>query len=478
MMATGKDRGVKPHLWLGTVLVVLLLAGPLGARASTAQEASLSRLKVGDKLLLSVAGMVSAPVEIEVQLDGRIHLPRAGSVKVAGETVTVAEALVAQAYRTVYRDPIVALALKESKKEFVWVAAGRGTTVPFEWSPGLDLRTALAPGIVTTDLDQSVVRVFRDGKTLAEADLAELFSQDSQEWNGPLEPNDVVTIVPNPYVRVWVTGNVARPGQVKIEAGRTIHEAVSLAGGIVRTTTDQQLEESDFEIVLRRGGSEQRIPAVLAEGATPTKVEPGDSMSVELALVAVVVGGEVVRPGRYYVSRGAALAETVARAGGLKPTGTARGALLVRDGSVLSLDVTIPPKGPLDLASLARQGDVVYITTNQQAFTVLGRALRPGRYVMVDDTQYRASDALAAAGGAHPQVSTDRRMVIVRFGPDGKPTLINFNLDEFYKDGKAESNPVVLAGDTLVVAPKRELSVSSIASILAGLFSLDRILRR
>jgi hypothetical protein len=69
-------------------------------------------------------------------------------------------------------------------------------------------------------------------------------------------------------------------------------------------------------------------------------------------------------------------------------------------------------------------------------------------------------------------------MVIVRFGEDGLPRLIKFNLDEFYKDGKGEANPLVLPGDTLVVAPKQEFSVSSVASILAGLFSLDRILRR
>ncbi|MCW5939049.1 MAG: polysaccharide biosynthesis/export family protein [Fimbriimonadaceae bacterium] len=471
MKATGKIMGV---LRLRAVVFMVLFV----AQVALAQTAFESKLKPGDKLLLTIGEEKAATFDLEIQPDGRIHLPRAGTVQVEGKTVTEAEELVVRAYRAVYRDPIVSLALKEAKRNVVLVTSIRGNLSEVEWRADLDLRTALVPGITTSDLDLYAVRVFRDQAMVAEVDLALLFAKDSTEWNGPLLPQDVVSIVPTPYVRVWITGNIGRPGQVKIEAGRTVQEAVGLAGGIVRMVSEQQLEESDFEIVVRRGAQEFVLPALQSAGDSPFIVLDGDSVSVQLSLVPVVVGGEVARPGRYYVSKDSGLPEAVAKAGGIRPTGTLKGALLVRSGAVRAFDIGPFGSGPLDSDLDAKPGDVVYVAVNQRAFTVLGRALRPGRYPMSDETAYRASDALAAAGGSHPQVSTDRRMVIVRFGEDGLPRLIKFNLDEFYKDGKAEANPLVLPGDTLVVAPKQEFSVSSVASILAGLFSLDRILRR
>lgn len=452
------------------LLFMTLLAGAF------AQEIR-KTLRAGDQIIVTLGTKTPTTVDTFVESDGRVHLPRIGGVYVAGMTVGDAEHKIRAAYKKIYKDPIVSLYVKKPLSEVVYVIGTRAPMGSIEIQPDMDLRSVLGKAQLPDDADKIMITVFRRGVAIAEVDPQKLLQSSNEEWNGPMKPEDVVSIQPRPFARVWVTGNVGRPGEVRIDARRNVYEAVAAAGGVTKVISEQTFQEADFDIVVRSKRGVERFSAVAPSTQQLPLVEDGATITVELSLVTVTVIGEVNSPGRHYVSRSADLSEMVGAAGGVKPTGTLSEAILVRGDSVTKVNLGTPQPGQEGLRNLVQFGDVVYVPVNQKTFNVLGRATVPGTYLMADERVYRASDALAAAKGPLARFSSDRRMVIARFDDKGKLSLIKFNMDEFYKRGKKEANPEIRPGDTLFVAPNDEFSLSQAAAVLTGLFSLNRIIR-
>ena len=144
-------------------------------------------------------------------------------------------------------------------------------------------------------------------------------------------------------IRVFVLGDVKRPGSYVVSGLSTISSALYRSGGISEVGTLRGIE-------LKRGG--RRVATLdlydlLLAGDTSQdrRLQPGDVIFVPPVGRTVGVGGAVKRPGIYEVPAGASGGEAVRLAGGLSPTAFAAGARLERIGAdrrrqVLTVDVS------------------------------------------------------------------------------------------------------------------------------------------
>jgi protein involved in polysaccharide export with SLBB domain len=479
--------------WIEARAIRILLVGLSILIASSAWGQALT-IREGDVLRIFAATPQIGPAnpnpgvsaepnpfsgEFSVQSDGAIYGVGFGRLKVAGYTVEGAQHLLRVAMRPFVKPEDVFLTLKTQEPRRVFIVGEQGVAEK-EGSVSivgrLGFRQALAGVVSSKDADLMEARIFRNGRQIAVANVSRLLDGSAPNGNLALEPDDVISIASVATVRIWVSGAVRNPGSVMVRSGTTVDEAIAEAGGeTIPFGPDALALRSEYRVILRRGTSISEYPLMADHGLLPIPVEAGDTISLESpARDRVTVAGEVARPGEMVARPGTTLMAALAEAGGVTAAGSATDVLVYRNGEVLVVDAMPESNGQTATQFQLRDGDSIVVRKDERVAYVFGEVLRQGRVGVPAHKQFRATDALAAAGGLAANSSL-RRIYLGRPGPDGKMVVTQFNLDEFLKDGKQFSNPVVKPGDILLFGQPKAPFLTSVSQILGSLLFINTI---
>ncbi|MHB9106393.1 MAG: SLBB domain-containing protein [Armatimonadota bacterium] len=197
--------------------------------------------------------------------------------------------------------------------------------------------------------------------------------------------------------RVFVLGDVARPGAYDLKPDWRITEALAVAGGQLTTPADCRA------ILLRENERTVRdLPAVLRNdaGANPV-LRTGDVLTIErIELFPVYVTGAVKSPGMYQLRAGGGAVEALALAGGLSAQVTDVSAAIMRgteQAATVDLDAALVKHDAKANIPLQR-GDLLIVKPQEWVSVyVMGAVGKPG---LLD---IRAGsgvvEAIARAGG-------------------------------------------------------------------------------
>jgi protein involved in polysaccharide export with SLBB domain len=295
--------------------------------------------------------------------------------------------------------------------------------------------------------------VLVSGKTLAEVQRT-LQSQLRGEFR---DVQTDVSLARLRTVRVYVVGDVAKPGAYDVSSLSTPLNALYMAGGptpggslrVIRHYRGKQLiEEVDLYDLLLRG-----VHADLK------RLEPGDTIQIPPARPEVAIEGMVRRPARYELLQEKTLAEVLELSGGVLPSGALRHIEVERveaheSKTMLSLD--LPDSDTADQVSKAlesfsvQDGDRIRILPilpyAQKAVYLDGHVFRPGKYGYHEGM--KISDLLHSYSDMLPEPSRRHAELIRLSAPDFRPTIMSFNLDEAIK-GNPQSDLLLQPLDTL-----------------------------
>ena len=280
------------------------------------------RLNPGDELLVSVTGSVEAKLRLTIDNEGRIFVPRVGSINLAGMR---------------YGDLSEALSRRfaeQFKQARVSVVVGRlhGITVyvtGFATEPGAYSVTSLstmidavlAAGGPSAGGSFRSVNLRRGGRLVASLDLYDLLLRGDTSRDAVLQNNDVLNIDPA-GPEIAVSGSVNQAAIFEAKPGESLGDMVRDAGGLDSLADDSRL-------VVRRlgdldnGGTRQltfpEADRFAAERATVVSVLSFGHIArpLERQSVLVTIDGEVDRPGRYFLGPQSSIGDLVAKAGGL-----------------------------------------------------------------------------------------------------------------------------------------------------------------
>jgi protein involved in polysaccharide export with SLBB domain len=429
---------------------ILMLATVIGQQPA---ERPALRLKPGDTVT------VTTPYggDFTIQSDGAVY-GRGFRAVLEGKTIEQAQLELRQAMRPFVREGEVFLTIKEIKKEVVYVVGLGGGRGPVELQPDMSLRQLLASAELGDKPDRVEATLYRDGRQVSHSVVSALLDGSSKDQS--LRSNDVVTLSPAPFVRVWVMGYVARPGEVTVPAGSDAFMALAAAGGLA---TNDPVVRDTATVSLRRGP--QVTTCGVREAEKSMVLEAGDTIYVELpAAFRVSILGEVNQPGEYEMRGDKSLLSAVAMAGGPNEEGTLGTVLVFRRGEMFQVDATAAsPQKTFPIES----GDVVFIERNERTFYVLGEVAKGGVYPIKDGQTVRVTDALAMAGGLANR-GTMRRVYLAHPGEDGKVEIKQFNLDDYLKFGDLESNPIVQPGDSLFFGQPKGVTLANIGQAVSA----------
>lgn len=448
------------------------------AATAVAAPAEAMRLKPGDQIKVVVLGFEQYTSDYTVLTDGSVSGIGFGRLQLQGKTLAEAEAMITERLRRLIREPQVALVVVQEKVESLYVVRGDGelaqsaTGGSFPFRPKMELRQLLAMSQLPAELDRFETRVYRQGQLLSSVDLAALMTGDTRQWNGPMEPGDLVTIMPVQTVRVWILGLVTTPGERRLRQGSDLYQALASAGAI----SAEASTFDELEIAVRRGPETFRFTPKRDFQKPPFILQEGDTVLVQPPTRhEVSISGWIQQPGVYRVRPGTSVSDLIgAQAGGLTPEGTARGVLVFRGTEVLVVDAEVTAEGQRGLVLEA--GDSVHVMRNERTVLVLGEVQRPGVVSLRENRPYRLAELLSLSGGLVERGSL-RRVIIVT-PENGKMVAKSYNLDEFLKDGRLESNPEVAPGSVILFGQPRGITFQSVGQILNAALLLESLLRR
>lgn len=224
-------------MWLAGFALVGVVA------ATDASAASEYVLVPGDVIKINVFKNQDLSVDERVTAAGNIAYPLIGSVTVAGLTLPAAEQKIAQMLKDggFVLNPQVSILLGQALGDLVSVLgevnnAGRYST---ETSGGhLSGMLASAGGISANGADVVDVNGIRNGKPFhLEVDIVKMSSLGNSADDIELQGGDTVFVPRAPLFYIY--GQVQKPGQVRLERGMTVMQALAAGGGVTDKGTSR-----------------------------------------------------------------------------------------------------------------------------------------------------------------------------------------------------------------------------------------------
>jgi protein involved in polysaccharide export with SLBB domain len=240
-------------------------------------------------------------------------------------------------------------------------------------------------------------------------------------------------------IRVYVVGDVERPGAYDVSSLSTPLNALFVAGGptsagslrILRHYRGQQLlQEVDGYDLLLHGVR-----------ANMQRLQAGDTIEIPPLSGEVTVEGMVRRPAIYELRGEKSLAEVLELAGGVLPSGTLRHVDVERVEShqgrtMLRLDIPETDSDAIVARALedfaVQDGDNIKITPilpyADKTVYLDGHVSRPGKFAYRDGM--KVTDLIKSYKDLLPEPSTTHAEIIRLSQPDSLPVVLAFNLGD------------------------------------------------
>ena len=254
--------------------LVTLAAAPAPVAAQMSAGPQDYRVGPGDVLRIAAFQSPELSLDAQVSESGKISYPLAGVVDVAGQSPFEIGRLLERKLREggYFKAPQINVLVADYRAKVVSVEGqvSRPGRYPLDrGSLRLSEILALAGGALPTGADDVVV--LRDGRTGPErltVNLATLFNG-RETADLLVMPGDRVFVDKAP--RMYVRGEVQRPGEFQITAGLTVGQALAVAGGVT-----QRGNEGNVDIFrVAANGARQKINAQRGD-----IVRPGDEIVV------------------------------------------------------------------------------------------------------------------------------------------------------------------------------------------------------
>lgn len=217
--------------------------------AESKADQDVYRLGPGDSVRITVYQSPDLTLETRLTEAGVISYPLIGSIRLGGLTVNEAETALANALKKgdFIKNPQISVMVTQVRANQVNVLGqvGKPGRVALDVA-GMRLTDvlALAGGVAANaGSDTVVVTGLRNGQPFRrEVDLPRVFAPNGRSEDIVIQPGDAIWV--DRYPVVYMYGEVQRPGQLRLERGMTVMQALASAGGLTQRGTQRGLRVS------------------------------------------------------------------------------------------------------------------------------------------------------------------------------------------------------------------------------------------
>lgn len=368
----------------------------------------------GDELVIDYWGSSSQHIQRSVDREGRVSIPEAGSVVVAGRTLGEVQQTIQKMLSRQLRGISVDVTLGKLRTVRVYVVGDVKNPAAYDISSlSTALSALIAAGGPTDTGSYRTVKHFRGKALVEEVDLYDLMLKGVSSGEVHLESGDSI-LVPPIGPQVTVAGKVRRPAIYELRNEKTLDQILELAGGVpvtgelsrIRVERIQAHERKEMMSVNVSGGA--GIQAA-DDAFRRFRIQDGDIVTVLPILPysnrAVYLEGHVFRPGKFSFKDGYKVTDLISSYDDLLPEPADRAEIVrlhppdftpvvipfnLRE--VLSKKVEAPSLEPFDTVRIFGRYE-----TDGPKVSIFGEVMRPGEYPLSE--KMTAADLLRMSGG-------------------------------------------------------------------------------
>ena len=271
-------------------------------------------------------------------------------------------------------------------------------------------------------------------------------------------------------IRVFITGDVKRPGSYTVSGLSTITNALFASGGVSRVGSLRGIQ------LKRNGATVGRFDLydllLRGDSSGDRRLLPGDVLFVPPVGVTAGIAGQALRPAIYELTEGQTVADLLVLSGGLAPDADPQVARLERidaqrQRTVLDVDLTLPSARSATL----RAGDVLIVPKvldeHVGTVTLEGHVQRPGQSAWRDGM--RLTDLLGSLAAL--KLNADQRYVLIRREhlPDRRVEILSADIGRAFAARGGQEDPVLQSGDRVLVFSLQKDRGTGLASLLGEL---------
>ena len=367
----------------------------------------------GDGLTVSLWGGVSQSFTRVIDREGKLILPEAGSIVVAGLTLERAQALVEGLLNQQFKDAHVAVSVAHLRTVRVYVVGDVQRPGAYDISSlSTPLNALYAAGGPTAVGSLRIARHYRGTKLIREVDLYDFLLHGIRADVDRLEPGDTI-LVPAAGPQVEVSGMVKRPAIYEFKGEMNLSVVLDEAGGLRAAAALTQIRIERIGTEGHRETLHVDIPQdstieSARERMSSFSVKEGDRVIVAPILPysekAIYLTGHVARPGRQPYHDGMKLSDAIRSYQDLLPEPSDHGEiirLMPPDLRPEAIDFSITEVLAGNTTINLQPFDTIRVLGRYEAdaphVTVRGEVLRPGRYALVQGMT--AAQLVRIAGG-------------------------------------------------------------------------------
>jgi protein involved in polysaccharide export with SLBB domain len=422
----------------------------------------------GDELTVEYWGNSSQRLQLTVDREGRVMLPEAGAVLVAGRTLGEAQQNIQRLLMRQLRGIAVDVSMGKLRTVRVYVVGDVKNPGAYDISAlSTCLSALIAAGGPTETGSYRLVKHYRGQKLVEEVDLYDLMLKGVSSAQVHIASGDSI-LVPPAGPQVTVAGAVRRPAIYELRDEQTLDQALDLAGGVPVSGQLSNLKLERIEahqrkemlsVNLPQGGNAQASE----EAFKRVQIRDGDNITVAPILPfsnsTVYLQGHVFRPGKYPFSEGAKVTDLVRSFDDLLPEAADRAEIVrlhppdykptvigfnLRD--VLEKRAAAPALEPFDTVRVFGRYE-----TDAPKVSIYGEVVRPGEYPMSD--RMTAAELLRLAGGFKRDAYQDKADLTSYSIVDGDHVELEHRAIPIGRAlaGEPDTDVVLKPGDVLTV---------------------------
>jgi protein involved in polysaccharide export with SLBB domain len=325
-------------------------------------------------------------------------------------------------------------------------------------------------GVIADSRRPLRVRLLRENKEIAQVQWNS--ATPAQELLMELQSGDILVVDPM-VIKATIVGPVQKPGSYELPAGARVTDLLAKAEGFQPTA-----DLSNVTLVRKEGSRSIDLLQLFLDAKLENDVElqDGDVLLVPAARKVWVVGA-VQRPGAIDFQPRLSVIDAISAAGGVRNLDEAdlSAVRLVSGEETRVLNLESAFKGATIPLLPVKPGDVIIVPERAKAY-VFGAVARPGAVRVKGDDN--ALTAISEAGGPIPDARLDRA-VMVRL-VDGKPIVMQLNLEKAIKNGDLSQAPALQAGDVLYIPSRQRENwdFTRVVGVITALATAAYYLRR
>jgi protein involved in polysaccharide export with SLBB domain len=400
----------------------------------------------GDGLNIDLWGAVSQRLRRVVDREGRVALPEAGAVQVAGRTLGDVQHLVQNALRSQFRDVQADVSLSRLRTVRVYVVGDVQRPGAYDISSlSTPLNALYTAGGPTARGSLRLLRHYRGNQLIQDVDVYDLLLHGVRSGVQRLQAGDTI-LVPPIGPQVTIEGMVRRPSIYEINGEKSLAEVLELAGGVLPSGTLRHVDverlqahesRSMLRVDLPENNNQQAVTAALED----FKIQDGDKIKISPILPyadkTVYLDGHVFRPGKFAYRDGMKVTDLIKSYTDLLPEPSKRHAEIIRlnppdyTPTVIAFNLGDALDGK-DQSLVLKPFDTVRVFgrfdfEDTPVITVSGEVRDPGDHLTNGVTRLR--DAVYLAGGVTADAQVDDAQVFRR-NSDGRLKVFSVNLEK------------------------------------------------